>query len=201
MNLKKTLLALVGTAVVAASAHAETPLFTTGSTVGVVGSQSDWTAVSFSALSSIGPAVVTYQLLPEQTAAAATQTFSVNGSVVFAGSATGGATATSGSAITVTSFAFDSNVGGLHSVSTTTGNTGLGHSGSYQIYESNTRPDTFALAYEDDYSANSSVHGDYNDMAVVVQLSVAAVPEPETYALMGGGLAALAFVSRRRRAV
>lgn len=40
------------------------------------------------------------------------------------------------------------------------------------------------------------VDGDYDDM--VVGLRVAAIPEPETYALLLAGLGAIGFVSRRR---
>jgi hypothetical protein len=41
------------------------------------------------------------------------------------------------------------------------------------------------------------VDSDYDDM--VVGLKVAAIPEPETYALLMAGLGAVGFISRRRR--
>ena len=49
------------------------------------------------------------------------------------------------------------------------------------------------FAYED------GTDFDYNDMAVKVESISAPVPEPETYALMLGGLGALGFMSRRRK--
>jgi PEP-CTERM motif len=40
--------------------------------------------------------------------------------------------------------------------------------------------------------------GDYDDMVIGVKVT-AAIPEPETYALLLAGLGAVAFVVRRRR--
>jgi hypothetical protein len=49
------------------------------------------------------------------------------------------------------------------------------------------------LAYED------GTDWDYNDMAVKVESITAAIPEPETYALMLAGLGAVGWMSRRRK--
>jgi PEP-CTERM motif len=49
------------------------------------------------------------------------------------------------------------------------------------------------------FNDGAQVDGDYDDM--VVGLNVAAVPEPETYALLIAGLGAVGFVSRRRRSM
>lgn len=202
MNIKNTLVGLVGSLVVAASApaHAEIQLFSIGSSASILGLATDWHLVSFSTLSQTAPAVFRYELLAEETSGASTQTFSVNGKTVFGASATVGATAFSSGPIALSSFAFNSNVGGQHRVSTSPGNTPLlDHSGEYLIFQSKATPTTFALAYEDDYRVLSLTHGDFNDMAV--RLSVAAVPEPETYAMMFAGLGAIGVIARRRRTV
>jgi hypothetical protein len=49
------------------------------------------------------------------------------------------------------------------------------------------------FAYED------GTDWDYSDMAVKVESITAAIPEPETYALMLAGLGAVGFMSRRRK--
>lgn len=52
----------------------------------------------------------------------------------------------------------------------------------------------FVLGFNDGYK----VDADYDDL--VVGFKVAAIPEPETYALMLAGLGVMGFVARRRRA-
>jgi PEP-CTERM motif len=47
------------------------------------------------------------------------------------------------------------------------------------------------------FNDSAQVDGDYDDF--VVGLKVAAVPEPETYALLLAGLGAVGFIARRRR--
>lgn len=62
--------------------------------------------------------------------------------------------------------------------------------GSFQVFQiRGTATPTFALAYED------WTDRDFNDMVV----TVTAVPEPSTYALMLAGLAVTGWAARRRR--
>lgn len=56
-------------------------------------------------------------------------------------------------------------------------------------------PDTTLVSFEDLYNGPF----DYNDLSFSFNNTVAGVPEPGTYALMGLGLAALGLVARRRR--
>lgn len=198
MNVKTSLLGLIGSLVIAGAAQAETPLFSSSHTSGVLGASADWTAITFAELSTVGVARFSFSLLPEQTIAAARQTFSVNGAVVFKGSDTAGAYANLAAPIALQSFAFDSNIGARHAVSTAVGNTPtINHSGAYELYRSVLTPSTYAIVYEDDFRSNSRFGGDFNDM--VVRVDVAAVPEPETYALMLAGIVAFFFVARRRK--
>jgi PEP-CTERM motif len=53
----------------------------------------------------------------------------------------------------------------------------------------------YILGYND---AGANNDGDYDDMVIGVNVT-AAIPEPETYALLLAGLGAVAFVVRRRR--
>jgi hypothetical protein len=47
------------------------------------------------------------------------------------------------------------------------------------------------------FNDSLAVDGDYDDF--VIGLTVTAVPEPETFALMLAGLGAIGFIARRRR--
>ena len=61
------------------------------------------------------------------------------------------------------------------------------------------------IAFQDGVSTNwlfayeDGTDFDYNDMAVKVESITAAIPEPETYALMLAGLGAVGYMSRRRK--
>ena len=68
------------------------------------------------------------------------------------------------------------------------GQGGPGNATAFYRFEAGTNLDTFTLAY----SASSN--------AVLYQTGMAPVPEPETYALMLAGLAAIGFIARRRAA-
>ena len=200
MNIKTSLIGLISSFVIAGTAQAETPLFDSGRTNGALGASSDWTAITFSQLSAVGLARFSLELLTEQTAHNATQSFSVNGAVAFRGSDTTGASLTFANPFTIDSFAFNSNVGGLQSVSTLTGNAPTAHhAGAYQLFQSNRTSSMYAIGYEDFFNAHNRVGGDFNDM--VVRMSVTAVPEPQTFALMGAGFVACFFAARRRKAI
>ena len=77
--------------------------------------------------------------------------------------------------------------------------TSIGLIGTNMSLSFNKRPAktyAFVLGYND--SAGTARLGDWDDFVVGVNF-VSAVPEPESYALMLGGLGLLAFVARRRK--
>lgn len=62
-----------------------------------------------------------------------------------------------------------------------------------------TRTLTFTAGAAGDYSFTFHNHGGDNMGALLDNVSIAAVPEPETYAMLLVGLGALGFAARRRR--
>lgn len=142
---------------------------------------------------------LTFSLLSENTRWSGSQTFGfnlsgVNGTTtVFLGAANAGA---------VTSYTLTSPLTGIRFASNTDdGNNALqvatadnnfsGFGGDYQAFK--TSSGNYVFAYED-WERNAK-QGDYNDM--VIGMSVSAVPEPETYALMLTGLALIGIARRR----
>lgn len=58
---------------------------------------------------------------------------------------------------------------------------------------------SFTAAVDGQYTFSFHNHGGDNQGALLDNVSIAAVPEPETYAMLLAGLGALGFVARRRR--
>ena len=74
----------------------------------------------------------------------------------------------------------------------------FGNGSAALVYVANVSTASYGnFQYVIGFNDNGSSDGDFDDF--VVGVNVAAVPEPETYALMLAGLGALGFVSRRRR--
>lgn len=74
--------------------------------------------------------------------------------------------------------------------------TGSESSNKYKIYFNNSAKE-YAFAYED--IKGSSSDNDYNDMVVTMRVTIAAVPEPESAAMLMAGLGLMGVVARRRK--
>jgi hypothetical protein len=76
--------------------------------------------------------------------------------------------------------------------------TGDETSSKYKIYF-NSLAKEYAFAYEDIKGGSSD--NDYNDMVVTMRVAVAAVPEPESIAMLIAGLGLMGVVSRRKKTI
>jgi hypothetical protein len=153
--------------------------------------------ISLGSLSASGPGTVTYTYLGKEAgfkniffAPSSTMQWQINVS----GAPTVGATlapvATPGGAL---SFKFEGDTGnyavngGAWSTYSSIGLIKDNYSGSLGSYD-------FIIGYNDSFST----HNDWDDMVIGVNFT-AAVPEPETYALLLAGLGLLGFAARRRK--
>jgi hypothetical protein len=130
--------------------------------------------------------ILNFTLASENTAWAPLQTFSVltssGSSLIFAGSATDGATFSYTVGSSFTGFKFGTESGTF--------------ANDYSKVLFNATTGVYALAHED------WIDNDYNDMVITASVTaptVAAVPEPEAYVLMLAGLIGIGFAARNKK--